>query len=128
MPVRFLRTKDGQPLQDIWSYQPYTEGTVHEAAEGIDADVAWLGPTDPERRGYPTQKPVGLLERIIGSSCPEGGVVLDPFCGSGTALIAAHKLERSWLGIDMAEAAIASARRRLLKTFGLKAQRDYHLK
>jgi DNA modification methylase len=125
VPVRHLKIDDGQPLPDIWSYQPYTEGTVHESSEGIDADVAWLGPTDPERHGYPTQKPLGLLERIIRSSCPEGGTVLDPFCGSGTTLIAAHQLQRRWVGIDAAKAAIALTKRRLLDACGLKARRDY---
>jgi DNA modification methylase len=118
VPVRYLRTDDGQPLQDIWAHQPYTEGTVHDSDEGIDADVAWLGPTDPERLGYPTQKPVGLLERIIRSSCPERGVVLDPFCGCGTTLFAAQKLRRAWLGIDMASAAIDLTRKRLREAFG----------
>src|SRR5260370_4809266 len=80
VPVRHLKIDDGQPLPDIWSYQPYTEDTVHESSKGIDADVAWLGPTDRQRRGYPTQKPLGLLERILRSSCPEGGTVLDPVC------------------------------------------------
>jgi DNA modification methylase len=119
--VRYLRAGDGQPLPDVWAYQPYTEGTVHDTAEGIDADVAWLGPTDPERLGYPTQKPVGLLERIIHSSCSEGGLVLDPFCGCGTALVAAQNLRRSWAGIDLANVAIDCTRRRLRELFGLDA-------
>ncbi len=53
-------------------------------------DVEWMRPTDPERLGYPTQKPTGLLVRIIGSSCPDDGVVLDPFCGCGTTIEAAQ--------------------------------------
>ena len=54
-----------------------------------------------ERTGYPTQKPLALLERIIKASCPEGGLVLDPFCGCATACIAAEKLNRQWIGIDL---------------------------
>jgi site-specific DNA-methyltransferase (adenine-specific) len=73
-PVRFLGEGNEQSLQDIWAYQPYTNGTVYGTKDGIDQDVAWLGTTDPERMGYPTQKPLGLLERVIQSSCPEGGV------------------------------------------------------
>jgi DNA modification methylase len=124
VPVRYLDKGDGQAFQDIWSYQPYTEGTVHQQKDGIDADVAWLGPTDPERLGYQTQKPTGLLERIISSSCPEDGLVLDPFCGSGTTLLAAEKLTRHWIGIDNAAVAIRLAKRRL-GAVGLRSGRDY---
>jgi len=99
--VRYLDERDGTPIQDIWAYQPYTEGTVWGESAGIDADVAWLGPTDPDRLGYPTQKPVGLLERIIQTSSNPGDVVLDPFCGCGTAVHAAQKLGRQWIGIDI---------------------------
>ena len=88
-PVRFLNEADGHPLQDIWAYQPYTNNTVHGTKDGIDEDVKWLGPTDPERLGYQTQKPLGLLSRIIRSSCPKDGLVLDPFCGCGTTIAAA---------------------------------------
>jgi DNA modification methylase len=127
VPVRYLDHDGGQPLNDLWTYQPYTEGTVHGTEAGIDADVAWLGPTDPERLGYQTQKPLGLLERIILSSCPEGGVVLDPFCGSGTTLVAAHGLQRPWLGIDMAAGAIALVEKRLRASLGLEPDKDYRL-
>ncbi len=112
-PLRFLAEDDGQPVSDIWSFQPYTEGTVAGTKDGIDEDVKWLGPTDPERMGYPTQKPIGLLQRIINSSCPEGGVVLDPFCGCGTAIAAAESLDRNWIGIDITHLAITLIRNRL---------------
>ena len=49
--------------RDLWTFQPYTEGTVFDTEEGIDADVRWLSPQDQERLGYPTQKPEGLLEQ-----------------------------------------------------------------
>lgn len=116
-PVRWLEDDEGHPLQDIWAYQPYTTGTVHDSKLGIDEDVSWLGPTDPERLGYPTQKPEGLLDRIIRSSCPEGGVVLDPFCGCGTAIAAAQTLKRPWIGIDITHLAIALIKNRLLTGF-----------
>ena len=98
---------------------------MHQQKGGIDADVAWLGPTHPERLGYQTQKPLGLLQRIINSSCPENGVVLDPFCGSGTTLVAAHQLKRSWVGIDQTAVAIGLTQRRLYACFALQAGRDY---
>jgi site-specific DNA-methyltransferase (adenine-specific) len=116
-PVRFLSASSGQPVQDIWAYQPYTEGTVYNTDEGIDADVAWLGTTDPERTGYQTQKPLGLLERIIRSSSREKDVVLDPFCGCGTALISAQKAGRRWIGIDITHLAIGVMKYRLRKHF-----------
>ena len=90
-PVRYLTENSGSPIQDIWAFQPYTEKTVYGTNAGIDEDVAWLGPTDPERLGYQTQKPIGLLERIIKSACPDGGTVLDAYCGCGTTVAVAHQ-------------------------------------
>lgn len=116
-PVNYLKPDDGQPYQDIWAYQPYTEGTVYNSIYGIDYDVSWLGPTAPERIGYQTQKPLGLLERIIKCSCPENGIVLDPFCGCGTAIHAAQKLNRAWLGIDITHLAISLIEKRLKDAF-----------
>ncbi len=124
-PVRYLRDEDGHPYGDIWAYQPYTEGAVHGTNEGIDADVAWLGPTDPERLGYQTQKPLGLLARIIASSCPPEGLVLDPFCGSGTTIVAAERATRRWIGIDQNRAAIELLQQRLRTDFEFESDRDY---
>ena len=64
-------------------------------------DINSLQTWSPERTGYPTQKPVRLLERIIAASSNAGDIVLDPFCGCGTTMIAAEKLKRSWIGIDV---------------------------
>ena len=64
-------------------------------------DIPTLNPNDPERTGYPTQKPLALLDRIIKASCPKDGVVLDPFCGCATTCVAAQYLERKWIGIDI---------------------------
>lgn len=116
-PVRYLKHDNGQPLQDIWAFQPYTQGTLYGMEEGIDEDVKWLGPTDPERLGYPTQKPIGLVERIITSSCPGEGVVLDPFCGCGTAVHAAQKLGREWIGIDITHLSISLIEKRMKDAF-----------
>ncbi|MBL0422396.1 restriction endonuclease [Ramlibacter sp. AW1] len=117
VPVRYLKPDDGQALQDIWAAQPYTEGTVFGSSDIVDADVAWLGTTDPERLGYPTQKPVGLLERIVEAACPEGGSVLDPFCGCGTTIHAAQKLKRPWTGIDVTHLSISLIEKRLKDAF-----------
>ena len=116
--VRYLDERDGVPLQDIWAYQPYTEGTVWGTKEGVDADVAWLGPTGPERLDYPTQKPEGLLDRIIKASSNEGDTILDAYCGCGTTVAVAQKLKRHWIGIDITYQSIALVLRRLEKQFG----------
>ena len=115
---------NGFPYQDIWAYQPYTNGTLYGAGESIDEDVKWLERGE-ERLGYPTQKPVGLLERIISSSSNEGDVVLDPFCGCGTAVVAAQKLNRQWLGIDVTHLAVALMKSRLKTAFNLDPGADY---
>jgi hypothetical protein len=117
-PVRYLGGGDGQPIQDIWAFQPYTEGTVYGTKGGIDEDVKWLGPTDPERLGYQTQKPIGILDRIIRSSCPNIGIVLDPFCGCGTTIDAAQLLDRQWIGIDITHLAISHIKARIRDNHG----------
>jgi site-specific DNA-methyltransferase (adenine-specific)/adenine-specific DNA-methyltransferase len=77
-------------------------------------DISHLQQKDPERTGYPTQKPERLLERILRASCPPGGLVVDCFCGSGTTAVAAEKLGRRWIASDIGEVAIATTRERLL--------------
>ena len=119
MYEHYLTPSDGQAVGDIWSYQPYTEGTVFGRKDGIDEDVRWLSPRDQERLGWQTQKPEGLLERIIAASTDVDDVVLDPFCGCGTALVAAQKLGRRWVGIDITHLSIAVMRARLMDSFGL---------
>lgn len=100
---RFLDEMEGVPLQDLW------------------ADIAPINSQAQERLGYPTQKPVALLERIIASSSNPGDVVLDPFCGCGTAIHAAQKLNRQWRGIDITHLAISLIERRLRDAFaGIK--------
>ena len=85
----------GASLPDIWS------------------DIPPLSANAIERLGYPTQKPLALLERIIGASSNEGDTVLDPFCGCGTTLAAAQKMGRQWIGIDSSPLAITMSRSRL---------------
>ena len=70
-----------------------------------------------ERLGYPTQKPERLLDRVIRTSCPENGMVLDPFCGCGTAVAVAERLGRKWIGIDITHLAISLMKSRLRDTF-----------
>jgi site-specific DNA-methyltransferase (adenine-specific) len=95
----------GVPYQDIWAYQPNTRGTLYNSDEHIDQDVKYLEGED-EKLKYDTQKPVGLLERILVTSSDPGDTVLDPFCGCGTAVDAAQKLGRRWIGIDVTHIAI----------------------
>jgi hypothetical protein len=120
-PVRYLRPTSGASVQDIWTFQPYTEGSVHDSDQGIDADVEWLGPTSPERLGYQTQKPMGLLERIIRAACPPGGVVLDAYCGCGTTIDVAQKCGHPWIGIDITYQSISLVLRRLEKCYDTSA-------
>ncbi len=96
---RFLNEQKGSIVTNVWT------------------DINPLHATTPERLGYPTQKPLALLERIISASSNEGDVVLDPFCGCGTALHAAQKLNRNWIGIDITHLAISLIERRLKDAF-----------
>ena len=106
---RYLETPKGVPIQDVI------------------LDIPPLGSHSKERLGYPTQKPVALLERIIQASSNPGDVVLDPFCGCGTALAAAEKLGRRWIGIDITHLAITLIQARLRRDFGLEPGRDYEV-
>ena len=87
-------------------------------------ELTYLMPAARERLGYPTQKPEALLERIIRASSNEGDVVLDPFCGCGTAIAVAERLGRRWMGIDITHLAISLLKSRLQSTFGSKLS-DY---
>ena len=98
--IRYLDEMPGVPLQDVWT------------------DIPPINSQARERLGYPTQKPEALLERIISASSNEGDVVLDPFCGCGTAVAAAERLNRRWIGIDITHLAITLIRHRLQDTFG----------
>ncbi len=84
-------------------------------------DIPGLRGNQPEMFGYPTQKPLALLERIVKASSNEGDIVLDPFCGCGTAVVAAQKLNRRWIGIDITHLAIGIMRNRLKDSFGIDA-------
>ncbi len=100
------------------------------AVSAIWDDVDRINQAADERNGYPTQKPVALLHRVIEASCPPGGLVLDCFSGSGTTAEAAERLGRRWIGIDNGKYAVHLARKRLIQLHGQpkppeKAAYDY---
>ncbi len=99
---RYLDDMPGLPLQDVW------------------ADVNPVNSQALEGLGYPTQKPLALLERIVGLASPPGGLVLDCFAGSGTTSEAAERLGRRWISIDNGKYAIHLARKRLIQLHGQK--------
>lgn len=105
MYKRYLDETRGVPLTDLWD------------------DIGPLNGQSTERTGWPTQKPLALLGRLIAASSNPGDLVLDPFCGCGTALVAAQLLGRRWLGIDLHPRAIALATERLAAV-GYEAPRD----
>jgi site-specific DNA-methyltransferase (adenine-specific) len=90
-------------------------------------DIPTINNMAKERLGYPTQKPLALLERVVRSSCPEGGTVLDPFCGCGTTVDAAQELHREWAGIDIAYIAIDLIRNRLAGRYGKEILSTFHV-
>ena len=92
--VEIINAKKGVPLSDVW-------------------EIPFLNPKAKERVGYPTQKPILLLERIIELTTDEGDLVLDPFCGSGTTLVASKLLKRRYFGIDISPEAIQLTKSRL---------------
>jgi|SRR5580698_2753927 hypothetical protein len=96
---RYLDEMSGVLLQDVWT------------------DLGPISSQAGERLGYPTQKPLSLLERIVASSSDEGDIVLDPFCGCGTTIHAAQKLGRRWIGIDVTHLAISLIEKRLKDAF-----------
>jgi site-specific DNA-methyltransferase (adenine-specific) len=97
---RLLDEQRGRPLNDVWS------------------DIAPLNSQAAERLGYPTQKPLALLERIISVSSNKGDVVLDPFCGCGTTVDAAQRLGRQWIGVDITFIAVDLIEKRLRHAYG----------
>src|ERR1039458_7674452 len=90
--------------------------------QDVVTDIPPINSQASERLGYPTQKPVALLERIIQASSNLGDVVLDPFCGCGTTIDAAEKLGRKWLGIDVTQLATSLIKSRLRDTYGSKIE------
>ncbi|MBI4559885.1 MAG: restriction endonuclease [Candidatus Hydrogenedentes bacterium] len=106
---RYLDEQEGTPVDDIW------------------LDIVPIQASSAERLGYPTQKPVALLERIVRASSNEGDLVFDPFCGCGTTIDAAQKLGRRWIGIDITHLAISLIRHRLRDTYGEEIECGYQV-
>ncbi len=101
---RYLDEGKGMPAQSIW----------------LDKETQYIVSWSTEGLGYATQKPVGLLKRIISASSQEDDMVLDAFCGSGTTLVAAEMLNRRWIGCDLSRFAIHTTRKRLLGIPGVR--------
>jgi DNA modification methylase len=95
----------------------YLDETAGVPIQDVITDIFPINSQSSERLGYPTQKPLELLERIIRASSNKGDVVLDPFCGCGTAVHAAQKLERDWIGIDITHLAISLIEKRMKDAF-----------
>jgi len=108
-------------------YKDYEDSTKGDPIQDIWSDILPLIGSSEERMGYPTQKPLALLERIISASSNPGDLVLDPFCGCGTAVVAAEKLGRKWIGIDITYVAVDLIISRLARDFGLKRSKDYQV-
>jgi site-specific DNA-methyltransferase (adenine-specific) len=106
---RYLDETEGVPAQDVWT------------------DIYPVNSQAAERLGYPTQKPESLLARILTASSSEGDTVLDPFCGCGTAIAVAQRLNRRWIGIDITHLAIGLIKKRLDDAFGESVRATYEV-
>jgi len=113
--IIFPKKKNGKPR-----FKKYLNESSGNGLQDLILDISPLSSHAKERMGYPTQKPVALLERIIKASSSEGDIALDPFCGCGTAIIAAQKLKRNWIGIDVTHLAIHLMEERMKKEFAIK--------
>ena len=103
----------------------YLDETPGIPPQDVITDIFPINSQAAERLGYPTQKPLALLERIIQASSNPGDIILDPFSGCGTAISAAQKLNRRWIGIDITHLAIAMHKARLKDMFNLEPGKDY---
>ncbi|WP_189069368.1 DNA methyltransferase, partial [Deinococcus radiotolerans] len=103
----------------------YLDESLGEKIQSLWDDIPPLSAHALERLGYPTQKPVSLLERILSASSNPGDVVLDPFCGCGTTISAAEKLGRQWIGIDSTHLSVGLIKARLKRDFDLLPKQDY---
>lgn len=98
---RYVETAEGVPIADVIT------------------DIGPISAQAKERTGYPTQKPLALLERVIKASSNPGDLVFDPFCGCATTLVAADRLQRQWVGIDLSPVAIKLINKRISEDRGL---------
>jgi DNA modification methylase len=103
----------------------YLEEATGAAAQDVITDIDQLHNKAAERLGYPTQKPEALLDRLLQASSNEGEIVLDPFCGCGTTIASAQRLNRRWIGIDITNLAISLIRARLRDQYGEAIRQQY---
>jgi DNA modification methylase len=115
-----VQTKPGAVPQ----YKKYLEDSKGRTVTNVWTDIQQAAGN--ESLGYPTQKPLALLERIIEASSNKGDVILDPFCGCGTAVHAAQKLKRKWIGIDITHLAISLIEKRLKDAFKSRCEFEVH--
>ncbi len=120
---RIVYTRTGMPRLKI--YEEKLRGVSYQDVWA--SPELWLNSAAAERLGYPTQKPEALLERVVRSSSVEAEVVLDPFCGCGTAIAVAQRLNRKWIGIDITHLAIGLIKSRLRDAFGDEVSKTYQI-
>jgi DNA modification methylase len=109
------------------AFKQYLDDLGGTDVQDVITDIPPISAQAQERLGYPTQKPEALLERILKASSNEGDVVLDPFCGCGTTVQVAQKLNRHWIGIDITHLAIGLIKTRLDDTFGQDVRKTYQV-
>ena len=110
--IYWPKKEDGKPR-----YKKYLSTLKGLYASDLIYDIPPIGAHADERLGYPTQKPMALLKRIIEASSNKGDVILDPYCGCGTTIHAAESLGRQWIGIDISAFSVGLVRERLLTNF-----------
>ena len=115
------------PKGSVPGFKRYLSTSKGRRVHDVITDINPLASASKERLGYPTQKPLALYERLISASSNEGDVVLDPFCGCGTTIDAAHTLKRNWIGIDLTILALDPMRQRLANRHGLEPSVDYQI-
>jgi len=140
-----LRYTKGEHYYYAPIFRPYSPGTIQRGRtavkgkyfdeglrpEGTPVNDWWIdvpkitSPTDPEKLGYPTQKPLALLDRIILSSSKENDIVFDPFCGCGTTIESAIRNNRQWIGCDIAIHSIKLVKEARIQKYGLSEGADY---
>ncbi len=112
--IHWPKNRDGKPR-----YKRYLHEMPGSVVQDIVTDIRPLSHASTERTGYPTQKPLALLERIIKASSNPGDIVFDPFCGCATTLVAADRLQRKWIGIDLSALAIKLVNERISEDRGI---------
>ena len=115
------------PKGKVPQFKRYLNPNAGVPITDVIADISPISAQAAERLGYPTQKPLALLDRIIQASSNEGDLVLDPFCGCGTTIDAAERLNRRWIGIDITHLAINLIKHRLQDTHGEEIAKTYEV-